>query len=209
MVARSRTWPPTQTSLTRNRTRSQPRSLLSMARLNSARSRQRRSSWSSNADCPDLPRFQGAFLANQLALVPWGSRKAHQRWDRGVHDSFLDPNRARRSAGHPLTPRRYDSDGGSVRQSRPRVCRIASRGSCPISVVTNLANPIQPFTPHSEMSGAPNANSCGGWSHSLPHERRSTTESVAVAPSFRWRDPMTIEPLRSGQHPDRQRFVAA
>jgi hypothetical protein len=43
-----------------------------------------------------------------LALVPWASRKAHQGRDRGVHDSLLDPNRARRSAGHPLTPRRHD-----------------------------------------------------------------------------------------------------
>jgi hypothetical protein len=52
-----------------------------------------------NAGCPDLLRFQRAFLANQLALVPWASRKAHQGGDRGVHDSLLDPNRARRSAG--------------------------------------------------------------------------------------------------------------
>jgi hypothetical protein len=61
-----------------------------------------------NADCPDLLWFQGAFLANQLALVPWASREAHQGRDRAVHDSLLDPNPARRSAGHPLIPRRHD-----------------------------------------------------------------------------------------------------
>src|ERR1700747_954675 len=46
MVARSRTRPPTLTSSTCSRTRSQPRSLLSIARLNKARLRARRSTWS-------------------------------------------------------------------------------------------------------------------------------------------------------------------
>jgi len=78
-------------SLTCNRTRSQPRSLLSMARLNNARSRPAPLKLEPNADCPDLLRFQRAFLANQLALVPWASRKAHQSRDRGCMNASLIP----------------------------------------------------------------------------------------------------------------------
>jgi hypothetical protein len=38
-----------------------------------------------DADRPNLPRLERAFLAGETALVPGSFSKANQRWDRGVH----------------------------------------------------------------------------------------------------------------------------
>jgi len=45
----------------------------------------------SNADCPDLPRFERALLADKASLVPGRFRKADERRDRGAHGSSLIP----------------------------------------------------------------------------------------------------------------------
>src|SRR5690242_18398842 len=74
MVARSRTRPPTLTSSTCSRTRSQPRSLLSIARLNKARLRARRSTWSRTRIDHTSLGFRGRFCPIRRPLFQ-GSRR--------------------------------------------------------------------------------------------------------------------------------------
>src|SRR5215475_8189555 len=93
MVVRSRTRPPTLTSLTCSRTRSQPRSLLSIARLNKARLRARRSSWSRTPDRPHVPRLQRALLSNKAPFVP-GIATRHRQLVAIEHDRLLGTDRA-------------------------------------------------------------------------------------------------------------------
>jgi hypothetical protein len=62
-------------SLTRSRTRSQPLSLLSMARLNKARSRPL-FKLEPDPNCPDLLRSQRTFLTNEATLVAGSFGKA-------------------------------------------------------------------------------------------------------------------------------------
>ena len=81
-LARERIWSPWATSLMRRGTRSQPRSLLSMARLNSARSRSRPAICSrmrisqicrrvNGRFCPvSLPLFQGAWVCGEARFLP-------------------------------------------------------------------------------------------------------------------------------------------
>src|SRR6516162_10714344 len=74
MVARSRTRPLTLTSSTCSRTRSQPRSLLSIARLNKARLRARRSTWSRTRIDHTSLGFRGRFCPIRRPLFQ-GSRR--------------------------------------------------------------------------------------------------------------------------------------
>ena len=97
-VARSRTLPPTHTSSTRSETRSQPRSLLSIARLNKREIALPTLKLKPDPDCPDIFRLERALLADQAALVPGRLRKADKGWDRSVHGRLLDPDRAPPSA---------------------------------------------------------------------------------------------------------------
>jgi hypothetical protein len=69
------------TSRTRRLMRSQPRSLLSIARLNKARSRTACAFWRKDPNGPDVLRFQRWFLADQLASesgAPIGAEPAEQ-----------------------------------------------------------------------------------------------------------------------------------
>src|SRR5438105_9389612 len=79
MVARSRTRPPTLTSSTCSRTRSQPRSLLSIARLNKARFRARRSTWSRTRIDHTSLGFRGRFCRIRRPLFQ-GSRRGTDGW---------------------------------------------------------------------------------------------------------------------------------
>src|SRR5437660_7839196 len=69
-MARAATRPPWQMSRTFSLTRSQARSLLSIPRSNSARSRALRNSWSLTRIAQISFSLNGAFWPNQLALVP-------------------------------------------------------------------------------------------------------------------------------------------
>jgi hypothetical protein len=79
-VARSRIWPPTHTSLTRSRTRSQPLSLLSMARLNKARSRLRCSSWSRTRIAHTSFGLRGRFWSTRRPLFHGVRAKRGSGW---------------------------------------------------------------------------------------------------------------------------------
>src|SRR5215469_7255002 len=93
MVVRSRTRPPTLTSSTCSRTRSQPRSLLSIARLNKDRLRARRSTLESDPDRPHVLGLQRALLSNKAPFVP-GIATRHQRLVAIEHDRLLGTHRA-------------------------------------------------------------------------------------------------------------------
>jgi hypothetical protein len=71
-VARSRTLPPAHTSSILTQMRSQSRNLLSMARLNIARSRMR-PKLQANTNCPDVLRLQRTLLADQATLFQGSS----------------------------------------------------------------------------------------------------------------------------------------
>jgi hypothetical protein len=68
-MARADTRSACQMSRTRNFTRSQARSLLSIVRLNSASSRLR-CELQANSDRPDLFQFEWSLLPDKLTLVP-------------------------------------------------------------------------------------------------------------------------------------------
>src|SRR6266568_8752014 len=70
MVARSRTRPPAQTSSTCNRTRSQPLSLLSMARLKKSEIPLSVLELEPDPDRPNVLGFQRALLSGETAFVP-------------------------------------------------------------------------------------------------------------------------------------------
>src|SRR6266568_5962491 len=70
MVARSRTRPPAQTSSTCNRTRSQPLSLLSMARLKKSEIPLSLLELEPDPDRPNVLGFQRALLSGETAFVP-------------------------------------------------------------------------------------------------------------------------------------------
>src|SRR5215472_2990850 len=112
MVARSRTRPPTLTSSTCSRTRSQPRSLLSIARLNKARLRARRSTWSRTRIDHTSLCFRGRLLPNEAPFVP-GITTRYRRLVAIEHDRLLGTDRAlpapvrRRPAGHSIPGGRF------------------------------------------------------------------------------------------------------
>ena len=101
-VARSCTRPPRHTSLTRSRTRSHPLNLLSMARLNSARSRLRRSSWSRTRIVQTSLGLSGRFWPVSRPLFHGALPKPTTA---GVAVCILASSTptTRRSADHPLT----------------------------------------------------------------------------------------------------------
>src|SRR6516165_9216789 len=86
IVARSRTLPPAQTSSTCNRTRSQPLSLLSMARLKRARSRTWCFSCSRIRIAQTSFGLRGRFLPGDTSLVPGGVRRPERGLYFAIHD---------------------------------------------------------------------------------------------------------------------------
>jgi hypothetical protein len=105
---------PEAMSSTRILTKSQPRILLSMARLNIARSRLRRLHLKSDTNGPDLFRPKGTLLANGTAFVPSDARRSAVGLDFGGMVD-LHPLRSHRSA--------------RARQAGHRIAAALSRGT--------------------------------------------------------------------------------
>src|SRR5215472_9747105 len=108
MVVRSRTRPPTLTSSTCSLTRSQPRSLLSIARLNKARLRARRSTWSRTRIDHTSLGLRGRFCPIRRPLFQ-GSRRGADGW---LLSSMI-------VSSEPTAPSRLRSDRGPARHSIP------------------------------------------------------------------------------------------
>ena len=131
MVAWSRTRPPTLTSSTRSRTRSQPLSLLSIARLKNARSRARCSSWSPIRI--DQMSLDLTFLTNEASFVRWVA--ARRRSLLAIEDDRLSEPTAPSRSGQGRTGcafyRRWPVCSGNLPVPHSAAKRVISFGGGP------------------------------------------------------------------------------